>query len=328
MEWIALAMIIAVVLDLFFGDPSIIPHPVVIIGKLISKLEKWLRAHFPESDKGEFRAGVVMAVLIPVVTFVVTAGVCAIAWWIHPVVYLCVQSFWCWQALAMRGLRDESRNVLECLMHKDLDASRRAVGRIVGRDTAELTEAGVAKACIETIAENFSDGVAAPLFYMMIGGAPLALTYKSINTMDSMLGYKNEQYLFFGRAAARLDDVVNYIPSRLAALLWILSAGLCGENMRESWRIWVRDRRNHASPNSAQTESACAGALGVQLAGPASYFGTVYDKPTIGDDIHPVVPQDIIRTLRMLVVASALAAIAVVVIRIVVWGVIFPEALI
>ena len=159
----------------------------------------------------------------------------------------------------------------------------------------------------ETVGENASDGVIAPLLYMLLGGAPLALTYKAINTMDSMLGYKNQKYLYFGRAAARLDDAANYLPSRLAGLLWVAAAALTGSSARGAWKIWRRDRRNHASPNSAQTESACAGALGVQLAGPAYYFGEYYDKPTIGDPLRPVEPQDILRADRMMYAESVLA---------------------
>ena len=163
---------------------------------------------------------------------------------------------------------------------------------------------------METVAENASDGVIAPLFYMMLGGAPLALTYKAVNTMDSMVGYKNEKYLNFGRAAAKLDDAANYLPSRIAALLWIAAAALTGNDAKGAWRIWRRDRRNHASPNSAQTESACAGALGVQLAGPATYFGEYYDKPTIGDAARAIEPKDILRANRMMRVASVLGLIA------------------
>ena len=173
--------------------------------------------------------------------------------------------------------------------------------------TEALTAEGVTKAAVETVAENASDGVIAPLLYMLLGGAPLALTYKAINTMDSMLGYKNEKYLYFGRAAAKLDDVANYIPSRLAALLWIMAAAFTRNDAKGAWRIWRRDRRNHASPNSAQTESACAGALGVQLAGPAYYFGEYYPKPTIGDPLRPIEPEDILRADRMMYVASGFA---------------------
>jgi len=181
------------------------------------------------------------------------------------------------------------------------------VSRIVGRDTQNLTLEGVTKAAVETVAENASDGVIAPLLYMLLGGAPLALTYKAINTMDSMLGYKNEKYLYFGRAAAKLDDAANYLPSRIAGLLWAAAAALTGNSASGAWKIWRRDRRNHASPNSAQTESACAGALGVQLAGPACYFGEYYDKPTIGDPLRPIEPEDIRRANRMMYAESLLA---------------------
>jgi len=170
-----------------------------------------------------------------------------------------------------------------------------------------LPAEGVTKAAVETVAENASDGVIAPLLYMLLGGAPLALTYKAINTMDSMVGYKNTQYLYFGRAAAKLDDIANFLPSRIAALLWVAAAALTGNDARSAWRIWRRDRRNHASPNSAQTESACAGALNVQLAGPAYYFGQYYKKPTIGDAVRPIEPEDIRRANRMMYAESLLA---------------------
>ena len=226
---------------------------------------------------------------------------------LHPLLGLAVQMFWCGQALAAKGLVQESTNVYRELTKPDLPAARIAVSRIVGRDTAALTAEGVTKAAVETVAENASDGVIAPLLYMLLGGAPLALTYKAINTMDSMVGYKNTQYLYFGRAAAKLDDVANYLPSRIAALLWVAAAALTGNDARSAWRIWRRDRRNHASPNSAQTESACAGALNVQLAGPAYYFGEYYPKPTIGDAVRPIEPEDIRRADRMMYAESLLA---------------------
>uniref|UniRef100_UPI00349E94EA adenosylcobinamide-phosphate synthase CbiB n=1 Tax=uncultured Ruthenibacterium sp. TaxID=1905347 RepID=UPI00349E94EA len=225
---------------------------------------------------------------------------------IHPILGFALQVFWCWQALAMRGLRDESLNVYKTLRDGSLSDARMAVSRIVGRNTQNLDAAGVIKAAVETVAENFSDGVVAPAFYMLLGGAPLALWYKAINTMDSMVGYKNDRYLFFGRAAAKLDDAVNFIPSRLAALFLIASAQITGQDARKAWKIWRRDRHNHASPNSAQTEAVMAGALGVQLAGPAYYFGKRYDKPTIGDALRPVEPEDIQRANRMLYVAGTL----------------------
>ena len=307
---ICAAIVLGFLLDLWLADPAWMPHPVVIMGKCITGLEKFLRARFPATPEGERAAGRVLAVVLPVGTLLLTAAVCLVANRLHPLLGLAVQTIWCWQALAVKGLAVESRRVYGCLAAEDLPGARKAVARIVGRDTQNLTEEGVTKAAIETVAENFSDGVIAPLVYMLIGGAPLALCYKAINTMDSMVGYKNQRYLHFGRAAARLDDAANFLPSRLAALFWILAAALAGQDGKNAWRIWRRDRRNHASPNSAQTESACAGALGVQLAGPGDELGEYYDKPTIGDARRAVEPQDILRANRMLF-AGAFAALLV-----------------
>ena len=295
------------VLDALFGDPAWLPHPVVYMGKAISKLEKFLRPRLPKTPQGELLGGAIVAFCLPVGTFLLTGLVCWGAARLHPLLGLAVQMFWCGQALAARGLVQESTNVYKELKKPDLPGARKAVSRIVGRDTAELTAEGVTKAAVETVAENASDGVIAPLLYMLIGGAPLALTYKAINTMDSMLGYKNEKYLYFGRIPAKLDDAANYLPSRLAALLWVAAAAFTHNDAKGAWKIWRRDRRNHASPNSAQTESACAGALGVQLAGPAYYFGEYYAKPTIGDALRPVEPEDILRANRMMYVASSFA---------------------
>ena len=295
------------VLDALFGDPAWLPHPVVYMGKAISKLEKFLRPRLPKTPQGELLGGAIVAFCLPVGTFLLTGLVCWGAARLHPLLGLAVQMFWCGQALAARGLVQESTNVYIELKKPDLPGARKAVSRIVGRDTAELTAEGVTKAAVETVAENASDGVIAPLLYMLIGGAPLALTYKAINTMDSMLGYKNERYLYFGRVPAKLDDVANYLPSRLAALLWVAAAAFTHNDAKGAWKIWRRDRRNHASPNSAQTESACAGALGVQLAGPAYYFGEYYAKPTIGDALRPIEPEDILCANQMMYVASAFA---------------------
>ena len=295
------------VLDAIFGDPAWLPHPVVYMGKAISVLEKGLRARLSKTPEGELWGGRILAFCLPVGTFALTCLVCMGAAALHPLLGLAVQMFWCGQALAAKGLVQESMNVYRELTKPDLPAARTAVSRIVGRDTQALTAEGVTKAAVETVAENASDGVIAPLFYMLLGGAPLALTYKAINTMDSMVGYKNTQYLYFGRAAAKLDDIANYLPSRIAALLWVAAAVLTGNDARSAWRIWRRDRRNHASPNSAQTESACAGALNVQLAGPAYYFGEYYPKPTIGDAVRPIEPEDIRRADRMMYAESLLA---------------------
>ena len=301
------AILCGFALDLLLADPAWMPHPVVYMGKAISGLERWLRARLPVTPRGERLGGILLAAVLPAGTLAVSGCVCHLAARAHPALGFAVQTVWCWQALALRGLALESRRVYNELAKNDLPAARRAVSRIVGRDTRNLTAEGVTKAAVETVAENFSDGMAAPLFYMLLGGAPLALVYKSINTMDSMVGYKNERFIHFGRAAARLDDAVNLLPSRLAALLWIGAAFLTGNSGKNAWRIWRRDRRNHPSPNSAQTESACAGALGVQLAGPMSYFGTIHQKPTIGDPLRPAGPEDILRANRMLYVSGVLA---------------------
>ena len=295
------------VLDALFGDPAWLPHPVVFMGKAIARLEGFLRPRLPKTPKGEVLGGAIVAFCLPVGTLVFTGAVCRGAVRLHPLLGLAVQMFWCAQALAARGLVQESTNVYKELVKPDLPAARRAVSRIVGRDTAALTAEGVTKAAVETVAENASDGVIAPLFYMLLGGAPLALTYKAINTMDSMLGYKNEKYLYFGRVPAKLDDAANYLPSRLAGLLWVAAAAFTRNDAKGAWKIWRRDRRRHASPNSAQTESACAGALGVQLAGPAYYFGQYYPKLTIGDALRPIEPEDILRANRMMYVASSFA---------------------
>lgn len=294
-------------LDALFGDPAWLPHPVVLMGRCISVLEKHLRTALPKTPRGELAGGAAVAAVLPLGTLAVTGLACWAAARLHPALGLALQMLWCGQALAAKGLAQESRNVYKELAKGDLPAARRAVARIVGRDTQNLTAAGVTRAAVETVAENASDGVITPLLYMLLGGAPLALTYKAINTMDSMLGYKNEKYLYFGRCAAKLDDAANWLPSRLAALLWVAAAALTGNSARGAWRIWRRDRRRHASPNSAQTESACAGALGVQLAGPAYYFGEYYDKPTIGDPLREIEPRDILRANRMMYAESLLA---------------------
>ena len=294
-------------LDALFGDPAWLPHPVVLMGRCISALEKHLRTALPKTPRGELVGGAAVAAVLPLGTLAVTGLACWAAARLHPALGLALQMLWCGQALAAKGLAQESRNVYKELAKGDLPAARRAVARIVGRDTQNLTAAGVTRAAVETVAENTSDGVIAPLLYMLLGGAPLALTYKTINTMDSMLGYKNEKYLYFGRCAAKLDDAANWLPSRLAGLLWVAAAALTGSSARGAWRIWRRDRRRHASPNSAQTESACAGALGVQLAGPAYYFGEYYDKPTIGDPLREIEPRDILRANRMMYAESLLA---------------------
>ena len=222
---------------------------------------------------------------------------------------LALESFWCYQILATKSLKVESDRVYIALKDKGLEAGRKAVSMIVGRDTQNLTEEGVTKAAVETVAENTSDGVIAPLFYMFFFGAAGGFIYKAVNTMDSMIGYKNDKYLYFGRCAARLDDVANYIPARISGWLMALSTVFVGMDTKNAVKIYRRDRRNHASPNSAQTEAAMAGALDVQLAGNAYYFGKLYEKPTIGDPIRPVEIEDIPRANKLLYATCIVGAI-------------------
>ena len=306
--WLTLAALLTgYVLDLIFGDPRQIYHPIRIIGNLIAVLEKGIRKVFPKTSKGELAGGTVLVVLVVLICTAVPAALLGLAAWIHPVVYWLLASFWCWQILATKSLKTESMKVYAPLKEGDLPAARRAVAMIVGRDTERLTEEGVAKAAVETVAENTSDGIVAPLIFLALGGPALGFFYKAVNTMDSMVGYKNERYLYFGRTAARLDDVLNFLPSRISAWLMILAAAFLGMDGKNAKRIYLRDRKNHASPNSAQTEAVMAGALRVQLAGDAWYFGELYKKPTIGDPFRAVEPEDIVRANRLMYLTSALA---------------------
>ena len=293
-------------LDCLFGDPLSAAHPVVLMGKLISFLEKALRARFPKTPQGERTAGTIMAILVPLVSAGVGLALLYIAWRIHPWAYFALSTFLCWQCIAARCLAVEAKKVVTALRSSGLGAGRRQVSMLVGRDTENLTGEQVVKAAVETVAENTSDGVIAPLFWMALLGAPGGLFYKAINTMDSMVGYKNDRYLHFGRCAAKLDDAVNYVPARLSALEMIGAAFLLKLDGKNAWRIWRRDRRNHASPNSAQTESVCAGALAVQLGGDASYFGVLHEKPTIGDSTRPIEGEDVDRACRLMYGTSAL----------------------
>ena len=301
------AVALGFLLDAFFGDPHWLPHPVRLIGWLISRIEPFLRRVFPDTPKGRRMAGAVLALMVPVV--------CAAAAWlllwgagqINHWLAVCLQALMCYQLIAAKDLCTESMRVYDALNADGLPAARRAVSMIVGRDTEDLTQSGVIKAAVETVAENASDGVIAPLFFLALGGAPLGFFYKAVNTMDSMMGYKNEKYLYLGRAAARLDDLCNYLPARITAGLLILAAFLLGYDGKQAFRIYRRDRYCHASPNSAHGEAAVAGALGIRLAGDAWYFGVLHKKPFIGDPVRAVEPEDIRRAGKMMFVAEALA---------------------
>lgn len=306
MEYAAAACI-GFLIDFIVGDPQGLWHPVCGIGSLISRMEKKLRKNTADTPQNLLLAGAALAVTIPCMTVMITAVLLLAAGFIHPYlrfVLMCVLDGW---ILAARSLKTESMKVYRRLKEKDLNGARYAVSMIVGRDTERLTAEGVTRAAVETVAENASDGVIAPLLFLLFFGPIGGFFYKAVNTMDSMVGYKNEKYLYFGRAAAKLDDLVNYIPARLTGLAFAAAACLIpGMSGKNAFKIWRRDRRNHKSPNSAQSESACAGALGVQLAGDAWYFGELYHKPAIGDALRPIEPEDILRANRLMYVASVL----------------------
>lgn len=280
--------------DLSVGDPNYSWHPIRLIGNLIDKTDKLLRKIFNINEQRELhktRKLMAGAFLVVVVLFVSVGGTWLalyIAEKIHRLVRLGVEVILAYQVLAVKSLKDESMKVYHALKAGDLQGARYAVSMIVGRDTKYLDEKGITKAAVETIAENTSDGVIAPLFFMLVFGVAGGVFYKAVNTMDSMIGYKNDRNIYMGRVAAKLDDVVNYIPSRVSAVCMLMAGGIMGYSVRDGWRIFRRDRFNHASPNSAQTESVCAGLLGVKLAGDAYYFGKLYSKPTIGDAVNDI----------------------------------------
>lgn len=304
-----IAFVCGFVLDLVFGDPHALPHPIRLIGTLIAGLEKKLLKLQMRDEKKEFYKGILLVVLILFSTGAAAALVLVGAYWLHLAAGIVVESVMTYQILATKCLKDESMKVYQSLNEQGLEAGRAAVSMIVGRDTNVLDETGVVKAAVETVAENTSDGVIAPMLYTALGGPVLGFVYKAVNTMDSMVGYKNDKYLYFGRAAAKLDDVINFIPARISAYLMIAAAYIGGKAFdgKRAFHIYKRDRRNHASPNSAQTESVCAGALGIQLAGDASYFGKVVKKPYIGDAHRAVEREDIVRVNRLMYVTAVIS---------------------
>lgn len=310
------ALVMGYILDLIFGDPYWMPHPVRFIGNLISILEKVIRRFMPKTKRGEYIGGIILTVMVVSISMVIPLVIILMAKSINTYLALTVETFMCYQILATKSLKVESMKVYDELAKNDLPSARKAVSMIVGRDTKDLTFSGVAKAAVETVAENTSDGIIAPMIFIAISGAPMGFFYKAINTMDSMVGYKNEKYMNFGRFAAKLDDVVNYLPARISAYQMILSSFFLRYDYKNAFKIYKRDRYNHASPNSAQTESVCAGALDVQLAGNAYYFGKLYEKPTIGDNIREINYDDIKKANRLLYCTSFISIVIISVIKI------------
>lgn len=309
LKYYASALMAGFLLDILIGDPRWMYHPVIFIGKTISFLERNIRKIFPATPRGELAGGLLLVLLTLVVSGGIPVVILAVTGRVHPLLQWAADGFLCYQLLAAKCLKDESMKVYQALKTGTLEDGRHAVSMIVGRDTQTLDEKGVVKAAVETVAENFSDGVLAPMFYMLIGGPVLMFLYKGINTMDSMVGYKNDRYLYFGRCAARLDDAANFIPSRLAGIMLILAAYMGNFSGKDAKRIFLRDRKKHASPNSAQTESAAAGALQIQLAGNAYYFGKLHEKQFIGDPIREIQVDDIRRMNKLMYLASIMSAV-------------------
>jgi adenosylcobinamide-phosphate synthase len=301
-----IALILGYILDLLFGDPYWLPHPIRLIGNLINRMEKIIRSFTSKNPKALIMGGFLLLAFVATVSMVVPFLILSLLYRYLPYAGLVVESIMCYQLLATKCLKDESMKVYYSLKQENVEEARYHVSMIVGRDTKVLDKEGITKAAVETVAENTSDGVIAPMIFLAVGGPFLGFFYKAVNTLDSMVGYKNEKYLYFGRASARLDDVLNYLPSRIAAFLMIFACPFAGLSMENAFKIYRRDNRNHSSPNSAQTEAACAGALGVQLAGDAWYFGKLYKKPTIGDALRPVETEDIKRANQLLYITSFL----------------------
>ena len=312
----ALPVILGFLLDCAVGDPYNIPHPIKLIGRLIGTLEKLVRKRMKNLRLG----GVILGMTVVLLSTALPLALLLVCYHFSLIVGIVAETVLCCYMLAARCLCRESMKVCRAAESGDTEAARKAVSMIVGRDTAVLDRDGIIRAAVETVAENTSDGVTAPLFYMGLGGAVGAFFYKSVNTMDSMIGYKDEKFADIGRFAAKLDDVLNYIPSRLTAFFMVIAAPISGLDGRNAFRIWRRDRRNHASPNSAQTESACAGALHLRLAGDAWYFGKLHKKPYIGDDDRPVEPADIRRANKLMYVTSVFMLIISAAARCIIFG--------
>ncbi len=311
-----LPLVIGFLLDALIGDPYRLPHPIRLIGRLISALERFVRAQFANLTAGGF----FLTAAVLIISTAVPSALLFLCYSVSAPLGAAVESVMCFYMLAARSLCNESMKVFRAVSDDDTEAARKAVSMIVGRDTAVLDRSGIIRAAVETVAENTSDGVTAPIMYMAVFGAAGGFFYKAANTMDSMIGYRNIKYEKLGKAAARLDDILNYLPSRLTALVMIAAAFILGLDGKNAFRIWRRDRRKHASPNSAQTESVCAGALGVRLAGDAWYFGELHRKPYIGDDTRPIENEDIRRANRLMYVTSVIVLLVFSALRAVIIG--------
>lgn len=309
-------LILGFIIDMFLGDPYNLPHPVRLIGMLISRLECFVRKHFKNLYCGGIFLGITVIMLSTAMPFLILL----FCYKLNIIVGIIVESIFCYYLVAAKCLHDESMKIYYAIKKNDNEKARKAVSMIVGRDTANLDQNGIIRATVETVAENTSDGVTAPIMYMSLGGAVLGFFYKAVNTMDSMIGYKNNKYAELGYFAAKLDDVLNFIPSRLTAIAMIFSAYILGMDGKNAFNIWKRDRRKHASPNSAQTESVCAGALDIRLAGDAYYFGELHKKDYIGDNNRTIENEDIRRSNKLMYFTSFIVLVISSLIRTVIFG--------
>jgi len=313
---IAIIVFAGFILDCIFGDPQYLLHPIRIMGHIISRGGKFLRKE-NQSKYAAFISGTVLSVFLIAVVYVFYSVLLYFLYKTHYLLGLAVEIVFCYQAFAAKALKDESMKVYYALEESDISKARLYLSYIVGRDTENLSEEKISKAAVETVAENLSDGVIAPMVYMFIGGAPLGMAYKAANTLDSMIGYKNEKYVYFGKFAARFDDIANFIPSRLSAFFMILASFICKLDYRQAGKIFLRDRYKHKSPNSAQTESVCAGALGLSLSGDNYYRGVLVKKPVIGDSLRPAIKDDIKLANKLMYATSWLGLVVGIALRMV-----------
>lgn len=297
-----LSIYIGYILDLIIGDPYSFPHPVRFIGKLIKYIEKVIRK-IARSDRGLKIGGFALWFITVGVTYLVTYVTIKI-FSFNKLAFMIVNSFIIYTTLATKCLKDEAVKIYGVLKTGDIEKSRIQLSYIVGRDTTNLSEKEIIRATVETVAENTVDGIIAPMFYAFIGGAPLAMAYKAINTLDSTVGYKNEKYKDLGFASAKIDDIANYVPARISVILMSIASLILRYDYKNCAKIAIRDRKNHKSPNCAYSEGAVAGALGIQLGGTNIYFGKAVYKPTIGDKKREIEKDDIVKTNRIMYVSS------------------------
>ena len=291
---------IAYVLDLIFGDPQNVVHPVQVIGKIISAGEKVLLR-----KKYKFLAGAVLNIFTVSITYTLMYLISKSVK--ISVFFMIIEIYLMYTIFSINSLAREGNRVYRILKEGDIEKARKDLSYLVSRDTEMMDEKMIIRSTMETISENTVDGIVAPMFYMFLGGMPLAMAYKAINTLDSMVGYKNEKYMDFGKFSAKVDDAVNFIPARITGILIVLASMILGYDYKNSLKIFIRDRKNHSSPNSAHSEASVAGALGVQFGGKVSYFGKEINKPTIGDKIKDFELEDIRKNIRIMYVTSFLS---------------------